>query len=203
MTFLVGIAGGSCSGKTTFARGLVAPLRDLGVTSISFDSYYRPLGHLTKEQRDRVNFDHPDSLDDALFVDHLRQLRAGRSVEQPVYDFSTHTRLPDPVPLHPNPVVLVDGILLLAFPAVAALFDLSLFIHAPADERLSRRIARDTTERGRTRESVLRQFAETVAPMHDRFVEPSAARASRRVAWGIELDGEIAALSAELRERLG
>ncbi len=203
MTILVGIAGGSCSGKTTFARGLVDPLRDLGVTSISFDSYYRPLGHLTKAERDRVNFDHPDSLDDALLVDHLRELRAGRSVQQPVYDFSTHSRLPDPVTLHPNPVVLVDGILLLAFPALVQTLDVSLFIHAPEDTRLSRRIARDTAERGRSRESVLRQFAETVAPMHELFVEPSATHASRRVAWGVDLDAEVVRLVDELRVRIG
>ncbi len=196
---LVGIAGGSCSGKTTFARRLATLLSDDGVVSISFDSYYRPLDHLPLERRHAVNFDHPDALDGDLLADHLRSLRSGRSVDRPTYDFARHARLPETRRADPSRFVLVDGILLLTFPAVVEALDVTVFIDAPADVRLARRLARDTVERGRTEESVRRQFAATVAPMHDRFVDPSGATAGLRVRWGEDLEAHAQALVRTLR----
>jgi uridine kinase len=196
---LVGIAGGSCSGKTTFARHLAELLTDVGVRSISFDSYYRPLGHLPLAERHAVNFDHPDSLDGDLLVENLRALRRSEAVDEPVYDFATHARLPETHRVTPAPVVLVDGILLLAFDRLVEVLDYSVFIDAPEDVRLARRIARDTVERGRTGASVRQQFAATVAPMHDRFVQPSADRAALRIGWGRDLVQEATALADRLR----
>lgn len=198
---LVGIAGGSCSGKTTFARRLAELLSDMGVLSIMFDSYYRPLDHLPLAERHAVNFDHPDSLDADLLLEHLRSLRRGIAIEQPVYDFATHARLRDTRRIDPAPLVFADGILLLAFPSLVAELDYSVFIDAPEDVRLARRIARDTVERGRSEDSVRAQFAATVAPMHDRFVEPSAVHAAARFAWGQDLEAKARSLAAELRSR--
>ncbi len=198
---LIGIAGGSCSGKTTLARRLAQLLSDDGVRSLCFDSYYRPLGHLPLEARHAVNFDHPDSLDDELFVAHLRSLRSGAAIDRPVYDFATHARRPETERVDPGPVVLVDGILLLAFPTVVAELDLTVFIDAPEDVRLARRIARDVVERGRTEDSVKAQFAATVAPMHDRFVQPSGQHAAVRIGWGEDLEARAQALADRLRSR--
>ncbi len=195
---LIGIAGGSCSGKTTFARRVTALLAEHGVVSISFDSYYRPLDHLTLEERHRVNFDHPDSLDGDLLARHLGSLRDGIAIDRPRYDFATHARLPAIDRVEPTPFVLVDGILLLAFPAVVARLDRTVFIDAPQDVRLARRVARDTVERGRTEASVRAQFEATVAPMHQRFVQPSAAVAERRIGWGEDLEAQALGLVAEL-----
>lgn len=199
--FLVGIAGGSCSGKSTFARQLAALLQDVAVASISFDSYYRPLTHLSPAERAAVNFDHPDSLDGELFLQHLRSLRRGRPIEQPRYDFATHDRLPEPRHVAPAPLVLVDGILLLALPEVPALLDHAVYLEAPEHVRLTRRVARDTVERGRSEASVRAQFAATVAPMHDAFVRPSAAHATERLPWGTDLDAAAIALADRLRSR--
>lgn len=198
---LIGIAGGSCSGKTTFARRLEVLLQDVGVLSVMFDSYYRPLDHLPLVERHAVNFDHPDSLDADLLLEQLRCLRRGEAIEQPVYDFATHARLASTKYSEPAPLVLVDGILLLAFPALVAELDHSVFIDAPESVRLARRIGRDTRERGRSEESVRAQFAATVAPMHDAFVEPSGAHARSRYPWGEDLEAAAQALAGELRSR--
>ena len=168
---LLGIAGGSCSGKTTFARRLAELLADVGVLMIAFDSYYRPLDHLPLAERHAVNFDHPDSLDGDLLLEHLRALRRGIAIERPIYDFATHARQAGTERGQPMPVVLVDGILLLAFPELVEALDHSVFIDAPEEVRLARRLARDTVERGRSEASVRAQFAATVAPMHDLYVQ--------------------------------
>ena len=170
---LVGIAGGSCAGKTTLAEGLVTRLGDR-VAVLQFDHYYRDHGHLPMRERALVNYDHPDSLDGPLFVAHLDVLAAGRAVEAPVYDFATHRRTSTTEQVGPSPVVAVDGILLLAFPAVRRRLDLVVYVDAPADVRLERRVARDVAERGRTEDGVRAQFAATVAPMHERWVAPFA-----------------------------
>jgi uridine kinase len=152
-------------------RGLVDRLGS-DASVLWFDEYYHDLFHLSPADRAVVNFDHPDSLDVDLLVAHLGDLLAGRPAEVPVYDFSTHTRAGRTRRVEPGPVVVVDGILVLAFPAIRRCLDVSVFVDAPAEVRLSRRLDRDVRERGRTPESVRAQFAATVAPMHEAFVSP-------------------------------
>ena len=170
---LVGIAGGSCAGKTTLAEGLAARLGD-HLAVLQFDHYYHDHGHLPVGERALVNYDHPDSLDERLFVAHLDELAVGSAVEAPVYDFATHRRTPTTNTVGPSPVVAVDGILLLAFPAVRQRLDLVVYVDAPAEVRLDRRVVRDVAERSRTEAGVRAQFAATVAPMHERWVAPFA-----------------------------
>jgi len=166
---LVGIAGGSGSGKSTLAD---AVLKTLGgrVLVIEQDSYYACCGRLSVAERDKRNFDHPDAVELALLGEHLRELKAGNAVERPFYDFLTHSRLAKTEPLEPTPVILVEGLFLFVEPELRELFDLRVFVDVAADIRLQRRIARDVRERGRTKESVIKQYNETVKPMHDKFI---------------------------------
>ena len=168
---MIGVAGGSQTGKTTLAWGLEDRL-GADVSVLWFDEYYHDQVHLTPDERALVNYDHPDSLDVDLLVSHLDGLLAGRPAEVPVYDFTTHTRTGTTRRVDPRPVIVVDGILVLAFPAIRERLDVSVFVEAPAEVRLARRLDRDVRERGRTPESVRTQFAATVAPMHDAFVSP-------------------------------
>lgn len=169
MTTLVGICGGSGSGKTTIARLVAA---ELGASRLAFDTYYCDQSHLSIDERARVNFDHPDSLDVDLFTSHLDDLAAGRSIAAPVYDFATHSRTDHTEPVNPCDVVIVEGILLLAFPEISRRLDLRVFRDCPENVRFARRLRRDMAERGRTELSVYQQFEATVKPMHDEFVEP-------------------------------
>lgn len=170
-TVLVGIGGGSGAGKTTLARHLSDHLP--GAATLAFDAYYRDLAHLPVEERARTNFDHPDALDVDLFRAHLDHLRDGRPIDVPTYDFTTHTRAPASTRVDPVEHVIVDGILLLAFPEIAARLDVRVYIDVPEQVRFERRLARDVSERGRRPDDVERQFHDTVRPMHDRYVEPS------------------------------
>ena len=168
---MIGVVGGSGAGKTTLVWGLADRL-GADVSVLWFDEYYHDLVHLTPDERALVNYDHPDSLDVDLLVSHLDGLLAGRPAEVPVYDFTTHTRTGTTRRVDPRPVIVVDGILVLAFPVIRERLDVSIFVEAPAEVRLARRLDRDVRERGRTPESVRTQFAATVAPMHDAFVSP-------------------------------
>ena len=168
---LIGLAGGSGSGKTTVADALVNALEE--ILLIQHDAYYRHRSDLSYEERTRVNYDHPDSLETELLIAHLEELRAGRSVRRPVYDFADHLRSGIDVEVASAPVVLVEGILVLADPDLRKLFDLRIYVDTDPDLRLARRIRRDIIERGRTVESVLAQYESTVRPMHLEFVEPS------------------------------
>ena len=181
--FLVGIAGGSGSGKTTLTRDLAERLGD-ACSVVQHDAYYRQLAHLPKAERDKVNFDHPDSLDNDLLQAHLGLLRTGKAIEQPDYDFASHTRKPNSIPVPSRPIILVEGILVLSLPKLREAVDLRVFVDAPADVRALRRARRDVEERGRTLTSVFDQWFATVRPMHDRFVEPA------RVFADIVVDGE-------------
>ncbi len=175
--FLVGIAGGTGSGKTTLTRKIVRALGDGLVCVVVADDYYKDLSHLTPEQRSRINFDHPDALETALLLEHLEQLKQGSSVKKHVYDFSTHTRTSEYQIIEPRPIVLVDGILIFAVDEICRLFDLRIFVHEEAEVRLERRLRRDMQERGRTHDSVMQQYRQSVKPMHDQFVEPSRSAA--------------------------
>ena len=177
--FVVGICGGSGAGKTTLTRRLVERLGDAEASVLAYDAYYRDLSHLTFAERRRCNYDHPDSLDSELFLEHLDALRRGIAVDVPVYDFSTHTLSGRFERVEAARLLLVEGILLLALAEAVERLDYSVFLDVPEDVRLQRRIHRDMTERGRPEDHVRRQFAATVAPMHDAFVQPSRHRADR------------------------
>lgn len=169
---IVGIAGGTGSGKTTLAQKIVQSVPE-SVQIIEHDSYYRDRSELPFEERASVNFDHPDALETELLVSHLKALKAGRPVEVPSYDFVAHCRRHDTTAARPAPVIVVEGILTLADPSLRALFDIKLFVDTDADIRVFRRVRRDMGERGRTFESVREQYYTTVRPMHLQYVEPS------------------------------
>ncbi|MEZ4409145.1 MAG: uridine kinase [Polyangiales bacterium] len=169
----IGVAGGSGSGKTTIARAIVDALPPEDVALLEHDAYYRDQAHLSYEDRCRINFDHPDSLDNALFVRHLDALRRGEGVDKPRYDFATHRRLDETDRVEPRAVVVVEGILVLALEGIRERLDVKLFVDTDPDIRLMRRIRRDLEHRGRSFAQVRQQYYETVRPMHMAFVEPS------------------------------
>ena len=169
----IGIAGGSGSGKTSVTARILERLEHHRAVVILHDSYYRDIGEYDGLPPSEINFDHPDALETPLLVRHLEALRAGRAVEIPSYDYATHTRSPETHRVESAEIIIVDGILIFADPALRELMDIRIFVDTDADERLIRRIRRDTRERGRSLESVLEQYLKTVRPMHLQFVEPS------------------------------
>jgi uridine kinase len=169
---LIGVVGGSGSGKTTVARAIYEFL-GMNAAFIDMDAYYKDLSHLTLEKRRQVNFDHPDSFDTGLMADHLSRLRLGESILKPTYDFAAHTRAAAVVEVGPRDVILVDGILLFVDQRLRELFDIKIFVDVDDDVRFIRRLQRDVAERGRTVDDVIRQYLTTVRPMHLEFVEPS------------------------------
>jgi uridine kinase len=173
MTTVVGVSGGSGSGKSTVSRRLREAVGADRMALVMQDSYYRDLPAHDEATILAHNFDHPDSLELDLLAQHLAELKAGRAVDVPIYDFVTHTRSAEVQRVEPGPVVLVEGILLFAVPELADVFDLRVFVDTDADVRLARRVRRDVAERGRTADDVLRQWEQTVRPMHLEFVEPS------------------------------
>jgi len=168
---IIGICGGTGCGKTTLCEAIVEKLGPQ-VFIISQDMYYLDLSHMCPEQRDRQNFDHPDALDSELFKANLETLRQGNPVRQPLYDFVSHTRTGASIPLMPRKIILAEGIMLFADPAVADLLDYKVFMDTAPDLRFIRRLRRDLKERGRTMESVISQWVSSVKPMHDMYVEP-------------------------------
>lgn len=171
-SLVIGIAGGSGSGKTTISESVLEEVGSDAVL-IQHDSYYRHNPHLSRDDRALINYDHPDSLETDLLVKDLSELVAGSDVDIPVYDFSEHLRSQTCRTIHPAPVILVEGILVLAEPDLRALMDLKIYVDTEADVRLARRLGRDIDERGRSAKSVIDQYLETVRPMHLQFVEPS------------------------------
>ena len=169
---LIGIAGGTGSGKSTFATGL-KKLFPNEITIISYDNYYKPQDHLSMDERVKTNYDCPDALDTDLLVKHLRLLQGGKSVEIPNYDFCIHTRREEFTLVEPTPVIIVDGILTFHDERLREMFDIKIFADADADERILRRLRRDVTERGRDIDGVIRQYVETVKIMHGIYVEPT------------------------------
>ena len=170
---VIGIAGGSGSGKTTVARSILERVGYHRMAFIQHDAYYHDLSHLPPIQRDQINFDHPDSLDSNLMIDHINSLRNCQSIELPVYDFTTDSRTTQTIRVNPQRVILVEGILIFAEPNLRELFDVKIFVDTDADIRFIRRLQRDISERGRTTESVIKQYLMNVRPMHLEFVEPS------------------------------
>lgn len=199
---IIGVAGGSGSGKTTVVDAIVDALGAEQVSRIQHDAYYRDRGHLTPEERAGLNYDHPDALETALLVEHLRALKAGRRVEVPVYDFTCHTRATATVTVEPRRAVILDGILVLADRALRELTDIRVFVDTDADLRILRRIDRDLNERGRTLDSVMEQYLETVRPMHLEFVEPSKRYAHVIIPEGGHNLVAVEMLIAKIRESL-
>lgn len=182
---VIGIAGGTGSGKSTLTQKLSGSFAP-HTTVLSHDDYYKAHDDMTYEERTHLNYDEPDALDNDLFIEHLKKLRSGVPIDRPVYDFTQHNRSGKTVRVEPNKVLIVEGILIFADPRVCELFDIKVFVDADADTRLIRRIRRDVNERGRTLESVLSQFENTVKPMHDKYVQPSRAAADIVVLRGGE-----------------
>ena len=172
---IIGIAGGTGSGKTTVVQQIINELPETEVGVISQDSYYRENHNLSFEERALINFDHPRAIDFELLVNHLKALKKGETIEQPVYSFVTHNRTDDSIITHPRKVMIVEGILILANPELREIFDVKIFVHADSDERLIRRLKRDIAERGRDMEEVLIRYQTTLKPMHQQFIEPTKA----------------------------
>ncbi len=171
--FIIGIAGGTGSGKTTVVNKIISELGTDDIGVIYQDSYYVDLSHLTLDERKVFNFDHPRAIDFDLLYRHLTDLKKGKSIQQPVYSFIRYNRTKDTVSVHPKKVMIVEGILIFTDQRVRELFDLKIYVHADSDERLIRRIRRDVAERGRTVEEVLNRYQTTLKPMHEQFIEPT------------------------------
>lgn len=176
-TILIGIAGGTGSGKTTLARKLIENFGADEVSLLCHDNYYKRHDDMAFEEREKLNYDHPDAFDTELLCEHIKMLKAGKAIEMPVYDYSLHNRSDKVIEVKPAPVIVLEGILIFAEPALCELMDIKVFVDTDADVRILRRILRDVKERGRSLDSVISQYLTTVKPMHEQFVEPSKRRA--------------------------
>jgi len=199
---IIGIAGGSGSGKTTFARRIATELAPVSAACIDMDAYYRHRPDLTLEERRRLNWDHPDALDLDLFVAQLDALRGNERVAKPVYDYASHLRRVEPEPVGPAELVIVDGILLFTDERVRERCDVKVFVDTDADERLIRRLRRDVAERGRPLDEIIDQYLATVKPMHLLFVEPTRRYADVIVPRGGENEVAIGMIVSLLRQKL-
>ena len=170
---ILGIAGGTGCGKTTVVEQIIDQIPDEEVGVISQDSYYNDLSHLDYEERTKINFDHPRAIDFELLIEHLTSLKAGKTIDQPVYSFKEHNRTDQFIQISPTKVVIVEGILIMTNPDVRSMFDIKIYVHADSDERLIRRLKRDINERGRDLDEVLNRYQNTLKPMHDQFIEPT------------------------------
>ena len=197
---IIGIAGGSGSGKSTFTNRVKQHFGD-DVVVIYHDNYYRRQDGIPFEKRVKVNYDHPDSLETDLLVEHLKQLKEGKTIECPVYDYSQHNRSNEIIKIEPRPVILVEGILLLADPRIRDLLDIKVYVEADADERILRRISRDVEERGRDLNGIIEQYLTTVKPMHYLYVEPMRNRADIVVNSGMN-DVAFDVVRAKIRDLL-
>lgn len=201
--FVIGIAGGTGSGKTTVVKKILQQLNKNQVSFLAQDSYYRDNGHLPVKERQLINFDHPDAIEFDLLTEHIRMLKKGMAVDQPTYSYLTCTRQDDVIPVHPRPVIIVEGILIYTYKPLVDLIDIKVFVDADADDRLSRVIQRDMSERGRTAEIVLERYEKTVKPMHLQFIEPSKRYADIIVPQGGMNDVAISILLNTIEKKLG
>lgn len=170
---ILGIAGGTGSGKTTVVKQILNELPEAEVTVISQDSYYKRNDHMTYQERCGINFDHPNAIDFDLLIEHISQLKNGNVIDQPIYSFVTHNRVQDTLKTHPKKVIIVEGILIMTKRELRDLLDIKVFVHADSDERLIRRLKRDIQERGRDINEVLERYQSTLKPMHEEFIEPT------------------------------
>ena len=200
---VIGVAGGTGSGKTTVAQEILRRAGTGQISLIQHDAYYRDLGDLPPPQRAMQNFDHPDALDNGLLIAHLQELKASHTVDIPVYDFTTHTRTAQTLRVEPHRVILLEGILLFADSALRQLMDVKIYVDTDADIRFIRRLQRDIAERGRTMESVIRQYLSTVRPMHQEFVEPSKRYADVIIPEGGFNEVAMEMIAARIRALLG
>jgi len=199
MPYIIGIAGGSGSGKTTIARAIMTAVPARQAVLLEHDNYYKDLAHLPEDKRLEFNFDHPDSLESSLLAEHLKLLKQGAAIEEPTYDFVHHVREPATIPIQPKPVIVVEGILTLASPELLPFFDLKIFVDTDSDIRFIRRLSRDINERGRTMENVISQYLKTVRPMHLEFVEPSKRLANVILPEGGENQAALDLVLAKVR----
>ncbi len=199
---IVGIAGGTGSGKTTVMKKIIERFNENEVAVLSQDSYYRDNSQLPLEQRLEINFDHPRAIEFELLIDHIKALKQGKSVEQPIYSYLTCTRSKETIAIQPRDVILVEGILILAVQELRELFDIKVFVHADADDRLIRVINRDIIERGRGVKTVLDRYLQTVKPMHQQFIEPSKECADIIVPQGGENTVAIEILTTVIEKKL-
>jgi len=203
---IIGVVGGSGSGKTTVTKAIQQAMQ-VRAAFLDQDGYYKDLGHMTLAERKLVNFDHPDSIDTDLLVQHLEQLALGEAIDKPTYDFAAHTRAAASIRVEPNPIVLVDGILLFADKRLRDLFDIKVYVDVADDVRFIRRLERDVVERGRTMSDVIRQYLNTVRPMHLEFVEPSKRYADVILPEGgqnrVAVEMIIARVQLEIQRRAG
>jgi uridine kinase len=200
---VIGVAGGTGSGKTTVAQAVLKRAGTRQISLIQHDAYYKDLSDLPLAQRAMLNFDHPDALDNRLLIAHLQELKAGRPVEMPVYDFTTHTRTGQTRRVEPHRIILVEGILIFADESLRRLMDVKIYVDTDADIRFIRRLQRDIAERGRTMESVIHQYLATVRPMHQEFVEPSKRHADVILPEGGFNEVAIEMIAARIRALLG
>lgn len=199
---IIGISGGTGSGKTTVARRILENVSEEQIVFLQQDSYYRNLGDMPVELRHQINFDHPDALDNDLFVNHVKALRAGEAIAMPVYDFAKHQRKAESVRIEPKPILIIEGILVFVDAALRALMDVKIFVDTDDDLRFIRRLQRDVKERGRSVESVIKQYLETVRPMHRQFVEPSKRHADVIIPEGGHNEVGIDLISGKIRAKL-
>ena len=199
---IIGICGGTGSGKTTIARKIIEAVGRENVILLEQDSYYRNLEDMPLDERHQANFDHPDSIDSELLVNHLKRLKGGNPIEMPIYDFKTHTRNRETEHIEPKRVTIVEGILIFSEPRILGLLDVRVFVDTPDDIRFIRRLQRDIIERGRTVESVIAQYRTTVRPMHFEFVEPSKRYADMIIPEGGNPEIGVEFLCGLIREKL-
>jgi uridine kinase len=199
---IIGIAGGTGSGKTTVVNKIMHVIPENHVAVLGQDSYYKDNHELSFEERQKINYDHPRAIDFDLLIQHVKDLKAGKSIQQPVYSYITHTRTEDFVVVHPKNVVIVEGILVFTNEELRNLCDIKIFVHADADERLIRRIKRDIQERGRTVEEVLSRYETMLKPMHNQFIEPSMKYADIIVPLGGDNHVAIDVLASMIKDKL-
>jgi uridine kinase len=201
---VIAIAGGSGSGKTTLTHEVLDKVGAEHIALLPHDAYYKDLSHLPPEHRAQINYDHPNSLETELLVNHVMELKKGHSIELPIYDFKVHTRTSETIRVEPKPIILVEGILIFAEPELRKLFDIKIFVDTDSDLRFIRRLQRDIAERGRTAESVVNQYLITVRPMHLEFVEQSKRYADIIIPEGgmntVAMDMVVARIRAMLNE---
>lgn len=196
---IIGIAGGTGSGKTTLAKNLKQLFGEREVSLVSHDNYYKRHDEMPYEERCKLNYDHPDAFDTDLIVQQLRLLKAGQPVDCPLYDYTVHNRSGKTIRIQPAPVIIVEGILLFVEPELCSLFDYKIFVDTDADERILRRLLRDVKDRGRSLDSVVSQYLNTVKPMHEAFVEPSKRKADIIIPYGGENTPALEMLAHHIR----